>query len=143
MATKTAVRIDAGQISQLELDAVSETVERLPANSSMRAFLQTVLDAGRRGAGVTALAQDEDLSPNKAAKVLGMSRPHLLKFIRSGALECRHVGTHQLISYEDLMDFKDRYENASKDVAKALATDPHASRQITLTDEDMAELDAL
>ena len=86
MATKTAVRIDAGQISQLELDAVSETVERLPANSSMRAFLQTVLDAGRRGAGVTALAQDEDLSPNKAAKVLGMSRPHLLKFIRSGAL---------------------------------------------------------
>lgn len=97
----------------------------------------------RHGAKVTSPEHDENLTLHKAAKVLGISHLRVMMFIRSGALVCHHVGTHQLISYVDLMDFKERYEKASRDVAEALAADPYSSRQITLTNEEMAELDAL
>ncbi|MBI8990204.1 helix-turn-helix domain-containing protein [Corynebacterium meridianum] len=143
MATKAPIHVDPTKVAQSEVDAVVDLLNNLPLDSELRGFLQSVIDANHRGAVVTAFAQDSEFSPNQAAKVLGMSRPHLLKFIRNGVLKCRRVGTHQRISYEDLMDFKMRREQASKDVAKALATDLCPSRQISLTDEDMAELDNL
>jgi|GEM_PF-537421 len=143
VSTAIATHIEPDQISETELETVVQTVHGLPVGSPLRDFLQTVIDAGQRGAGITALAQDGELTPNQAAKALGMSRPHLLKFIRNGALNVHYVGSHQRISYADFMDFKQRHDDASKDVATALAADHAPARQITLTDEEMAELDAL
>lgn len=139
----TTVQIEATQIVDSEIDSLAEVADRLPSESPLRNLLQAVVDAGRRGAGVTTMAQDGELTPNQAAKALGMSRPHLLKFIRAGALKARYVGSHQRIAYADFMDFKQRHEDASKDVAIALATSRGAGRQISLTDDEMAELDDL
>lgn len=143
MGIQASAQIDPGRVTQFELDTLVEAKDRLPEDSTVRDFLQAILEAGQRNVSVTALAQDVELSPNEAAKLLGMSRPHLLKFIRSGALKCRLVGSHQRIAVEDFLDFKARREAASKEVAQALASDARASRQITLTDDEMAELDAL
>ena len=143
MATKAPIYVDPEQITKPEIDAVSKAMDSLPLDSVVRRLLTSIVDASNRGAGITAFAQDSELTPNQVADALGMSRPHLLKFIRSGALKYHLVGTHQRISYEDFIDFKTRYEDASKDVSKALATDRRASSQITLSDDEMAELDDL
>lgn len=143
MSAKTSMKIKPNQIAPSELDIVNKAVNDLNPGSDLSVFLESVVDATHRGATITTLIQDKELTPNQAAEALGMSRPHLLKFIRSGALKHHLVGAHQRISYEDFLDFQTRYEAAAKDVAKALATNPRTSRQITLTDDEMAELDAL
>lgn len=138
----TVIRIEADQFSETELDSMVKVLQGLSLDSPFRKLLQGAIDAGHRGAGFTALAQDGDLTPNEAAKALGMSRPHLLKFIRKGILKARYVGSHQRIAYSDFMDFKARHEDASKDAATALAGKNGLGKQIELTDEEMAELDS-
>lgn len=142
MSAASTIYIEANQISEEELNSVQEAARALRVDSPLRDLLQAVIDASHRGAGITALTQDGELTPNQAAHALGMSRPHLLKFIRNGALKAHYVGSHQRISYADFMDFKARHDDASKDVAAAMASKSHG-RQITLTEEELAELDAL
>mgnify|MGYP001056312071 CR=1 FL=1 len=54
--------------------------------SNLALVLRSILLALEEGQSVNVLADDAELSPNEAAKLLKMSRPHLLKFMRDGYL---------------------------------------------------------
>ena len=47
-----------------------------------------------------------ELTTLQAAKVLGVSRPFLIKLLESGTLPYRKVGTHHRIRMEDVMNYK-------------------------------------
>lgn len=143
MSKGAVVHIDTQQLSSEELNYAAQAAHVLPADSPVRHMLQSIIDAHSSGARVTALSSDAELSPNEAARILGISRPHLSTFIRSGALQVRYVGAHKRIAYSDLMDFKQRYDRASKDVATALAGSNATAGSIELSDDDLAELDQL
>lgn len=143
MSTLDLVQVKTAEVKAGELEALTEAIAALPAHSVFTDVLQALVQATERGAGVTTFVEDREFSPNQAAQILGMSRPHLLKFIRSGALDVKMEGTHQRISYSDLMDFKARHDQASKDVAAALAHIPGHGEQVELSDEELAELDQL
>ncbi len=67
------------------------------------------------------LGQDAQLSPNKAADMIGVSRAFLLGFMKGGALKFTTVGTHQRIALSDLLEFNERRLAAGKLVAEASA----------------------
>ncbi|MGP5704152.1 helix-turn-helix domain-containing protein [Glutamicibacter arilaitensis] len=137
-----APRIDASNVDLAEVKTLEGAITDLPKDSILRVFIQDVIDATQRGADVTALVQDEEYSPNQVAMLLGVSRPHLLRFLDSGDLISHYVGSHRRIKYADFMDFKQRREEAAKVVASALAQDV-SSAHVEVTDEEMSELDQL
>jgi excisionase family DNA binding protein len=59
----------------------------------------------RRGSDVVLARQDESVSTTEAARVLGVSRPHLYKILDSGALRHSVAGTHRRVRLGDLQDY--------------------------------------
>mgnify|MGYP002887180273 FL=1 len=141
--TLTADKVSADELAQTE-----EFAQSLPQGSPLAIMLEGLLDAVRRGADVTLLASDKELTPNQAAQLLGVSRPHLVKIMDRGLLAYRLVGSNRRIAMADLLDYIERHERANAHVNQLLGTRAHAQLQAMdeaapLTDEDLTALDAL
>lgn len=132
-----------------EMEQVEKFAASLPQGSPIAVVLQHLVVSIHKGKDVAYVETEKHLSPNEAAELLQMSRPHLLKFIRSGELKtAAPTGTHHRIPMSDLMDFINRRELAKAAVASAYGT-PNIVEKVLrdaaheLTDEDVAALDAL
>ena len=141
--TLTADKVSADELAQTE-----EFAQGLPQGSPLAIMLEGLLDAVRRGADVTLLASDKELTPNQAAQLLGVSRPHLVKIMDRGLLAYRLVGSNRRIAMADLLDYIERHERANAHVNQLLGTRAHAQLQAMdeaapLTNEELAALDAL
>jgi len=141
--TLTADKVSADELAQTE-----EFAQGLPQGSPLAIMLEGLLDAVRRGADVTLLASDKELTPNQAAQLLRVSRPHLVKIMDRGLLAYRLVGSNRRIAMVDLLDYIERHERANAHVNQLLGTRAHAQLQAMdeaapLTDEDLTALDAL
>ncbi|WP_412053945.1 helix-turn-helix domain-containing protein [Arachnia propionica] len=141
--TLTADKVSADELAQTE-----EFAQGLPQGSPLAIMLGGLLDAVRRGADVTLLASDKELTPNQAAQLLRVSRPHLVKIMDRGLLAYRLVGSNRRIAKADLLDYIERHERANAHVNQLLGTRAHAQLQAMdkaapLTDEDLTALDAL
>ena len=138
----------ADKVSADELAQTEEFAQGLPQGSPLAIMLEGLLDAVRRGADVTLLASDKELTPNQAAQLLRVSRPHLVKIMDRGLLAYRLVGSNRRIAMADLLDYIERHERANAHVNQLLGTRAHAQLQAMdeaapLTDEDLTALDAL
>jgi excisionase len=141
--TLTADKVSADELAQTE-----EFAQGLPQGSPLAIMLEGLLDAVRRGADVTLLTSDKELTPNQAAQLLRVSRPHLVKIMDRGLLAYRLVGSNRRIAMADLLDYIERHERANAHVNQLLGTRAHAQLQAMdeaapLTDEDLTALDAL
>lgn len=135
-------------VDEKELRLVQDLAVGLPVGSPLAVLLQGLVSASRRGVDVTMLEGDRPMTPNEAAAVLGMSRPHLLKLLDAGVIEFHRVGSHRRIHISDVLDYIDRRERAGADVAHALGTREHDRRAVrdaaaTFTDEELRELGML
>ncbi|MFJ6678626.1 helix-turn-helix domain-containing protein [Microbacterium sp. NPDC091382] len=130
----TAVAVPATEVQQL-----STAVQELPDTSPLRELVSELLDAVARGAGISLVEQEKELSPNDVASLLQVSRPHVMKMIREGVLIAHPVGKHHRVRYSDFIDFAERRELASKHVAEIIA---HANTPapVPLTEEEMEDL---
>ena len=141
--TLTADKVSADELAQTE-----EFARGLPQGSPLAIMLEGLLDAVRRGADVTLLASDKELTPNQAAQLLRVSRPHLVKIMDRGLLAYRLVGSNRRIAMADLLDYIERHERANAHVNQLLGTRAHAQvhamdEVAPLTNEDLAALDTL
>ena len=66
-----------------------------------------VLYEQQRGGAVVFPAGRRDLTTTQAARVLGVSRPHLTEMLRSGVIEHHMVGSHRRVPLAALAAFKD------------------------------------
>ena len=140
--------LTADKVSADELAQTEEFAQGLPQGSPLAIMLEGLLDAVRRGADVTLLASDKELTPNQAAQLLRVSRPHLVKIMDRGLLAYRLVGSNRRIAMADLLDYIERHERANAHVNRLLGTRAHAQQQTMdeaapLTDEDLAALGTL
>lgn len=122
--------------------------EQLPPDSAAFELLQKIITALGRGTGVAVLEQDKELTPNQAAELVGVSRPHLLTFMDAGALAFTRVGTHRRIKVSDLLEFNERRQGAYKAVAEARANAAaaaarHVEQAAPLSAEALDQLDQL
>lgn len=125
-----------------EVEQATSALSALPADSALREFFERQLAAVTRGASVSVLEEDRELNPNDVAALLQVSRPYIMKHIRSGSLPAHTVGTHFRIKQSDALEFLNRRDRASKFVAEVLAA-PRKRYNVELSDAAMDELDKL
>ncbi|MGJ5178571.1 DNA-binding protein [Bradyrhizobium oligotrophicum] len=97
-----------------------DQVIRLPANAA--ALLETALGHLVQGERVAILAENQELSPNDAADILGISRPLVVHRMDVGDLPFRYVGKHRRAKLKDVLALKSRIE-AQQAAMEALAED--------------------
>jgi excisionase family DNA binding protein len=84
--------------------------------------LRTVLERMAEYEEVVLLDMEAELSPEGAAKILGISRPIVYQRMNSGRLPYREVGTHRRVLMKDVLKLK-QFEDRRRKFSEALAAD--------------------
>lgn len=101
-------------------------VVRLPPKAA--ALIEAALGHLLQGERVAVLAEDQELSPNDAAAILGMSRPLVVHRMDIGDLPFRYVGKHRRTKLRDVLAFKTKID-AQRQAMEALADDAEDLRR--------------
>lgn len=103
-----------------------DQVVRLPPKAA--ALLEAALGHLLLGERVAVLAEDQELSPNDAAAILGISRPLVVHRMDVGDLPFRFVGKHRRATLKDVLALKAKLD-MQREAMVALAEDAEALRR--------------
>jgi excisionase family DNA binding protein len=103
-----------------------DQIVRLPPRAA--ALLEAALAHLLQGGRVAILAEDQELSPNDAAEILGISRPLVVHRMDVGDLPFRYVGKHRRMKFKDVLALKTKMD-AQQAAMEALAEDAEDLRQ--------------
>jgi hypothetical protein len=103
-----------------------DQIVRLPPKAA--ALLEAALGSLLQGERVAVLAEDQELSPNDAADILGISRPLVVHRMDVGDLPFRYVGKHRRAKLKDVLALKADMD-AQQAAMEALAEDAEDLRQ--------------
>jgi excisionase family DNA binding protein len=99
----------AGQkkaITQVQIVAGGHSREVIDLPTSAMKLLLRILTEMGKGNAVTLMPIHAQLTTQQAAELLGVSRPFVVKELKSGKLNYQMAGTHRRIQYSDLMEYK-------------------------------------
>lgn len=126
-------------LSAEDLDVLARALDRMPAGSgqtpqlvgpngasvelpaSIHKLLESVVDMLKRGDRVSIVPLHAELTTVQAAEVLNVSRPHLIKQVKTGALPYHMVGTHRRLRLLDVLAYRDHLDNQASDALSATA----------------------
>jgi excisionase family DNA binding protein len=86
--------------------------EEMALPSSLYRVLKETARNLQMGLPVSVIAEEEKLSTQMAAHVLGCSRPHVVKLLDGGEMPFEMVGVHRRICYRDLLAYQRRRDAA-------------------------------
>ena len=92
-----------------------DQIIRLPPKAA--ALLETALGHLLQGERVAVLAEDQELSPNDVADILGISRPLVVHRMDVGDLPFRYVGKHRRTKLKDVLTLKTKIDAQRKALA--------------------------
>jgi excisionase family DNA binding protein len=90
------------QLGDAELIA-ADGKERTSLPPSIYRVLKDAVKYLQRGRSISIVREDEELTTQLAANFLGMSRPHLVKLLESGALPFHKTGSHRRVLFSYLV----------------------------------------
>jgi len=98
-----------GKEPQVNLRCQTRKTER-PASvpipmTAFRMLVQILSEMGE-GKAVTMVPLQREMTTQKAADFLEMSRPSLLKLLEQGVIRFRRVGKHRRVLFEDLVEYR-------------------------------------
>jgi len=102
----------------VRIGETNETVE-LPAVAVR--LLVDLLTEMAEGNAVTLIPIHAELTAQKAADLLGVSRPFLVKQLTDNVIPFRKVGTHRRILFSDLMKYKQQIDEKRLEALEELA----------------------
>jgi hypothetical protein len=119
-----------GEGDQIEVhirrrDGGDQTVSLPPEAASL---IESLLDHLSQGERVAVLTEDQELSPNDAASILGVSRPLVVHRMDVGDLPFRYVGKHRRATLQDVLALKTKID-AQRGAMEALAADAEDLKQ--------------
>lgn len=103
--------------------AGGEQAVSLPPRAA--ALIETMLDRLYRGDRIALLAEEQEVTPNEAASILGLSRPLVVHRMEVGDLPFRYVGKHRRALLRDVLALKGQLD-LQRDAQGALAKDTEA-----------------
>jgi excisionase family DNA binding protein len=73
-------------------------------------MLEMILTEMAQGHAVALSPVDREVTTQKAADLLNVSRPHLIKLLESGRIPFRKIGSHRRIRVADVLEYKARMD---------------------------------
>ncbi len=84
-------------------------------------LLIKILKSLQAGKAVSIIAEHQDLTTQRAADILGVSRPFLVRLLEEGQIPFHMVGAHRRIYLQDLVEYKHRRDGARHEALDRLA----------------------
>lgn len=85
---------------------IEETKERLKIPNKALKLLAEILKSMSEGKPISIVPEATEVTTQKAAEILGCSRPHLVKLLEDGKINYTKVGKHRRILFEDILNYK-------------------------------------
>ncbi len=92
--------------------------EEISIPDSVYQVLHQAVHAMASGKVVSIVIQDRELTTQKAADFLKVSRPHLIKLLEQKEIPHIMVGTHRRIRFEDLVKYKKQRDSKRQEGLK-------------------------
>ena len=108
----------ASVINELRLEnpeiEIEETKERIKIPLRALKLLSDILQAMSQGKLISIVPNATEVTTQKAAEMLGCSRPHFVKLLEEGKIEYTKVGKHRRVKYDDVVRFKKKMKEEQK-----------------------------
>ncbi|MEM9981187.1 MAG: helix-turn-helix domain-containing protein [Bacteroidota bacterium] len=123
-------------IKKNEAITLTEATSKVSFSIPVKAFvlLESILKAMAAGKAVTLMDIEAELSTQKAAEFLNVSRPHLTKLLKSGKIPFRKVGSHRRVKLRDIVVYQQNLERKQK---KALDFLTSQAQELNLDYDDL------
>ena len=103
------------QITTAETEIeIEETQDKITIPSRALQLLGDILKAMSEGIPISIVPIATEVTTQKAAEILGCSRPHLVKLLEEGKIEFVKVGKHRRIMFEDVLSYKQKMKEEQK-----------------------------
>ncbi len=100
--------------SPMAVIEIEETSEKLQIPSRALELLNEILKAMSQGKLISIVPIATEVTTQKAAEILGCSRPHLVKLLEKGELDFVKVGRHRRVKFEDVASYKQKMKAQQK-----------------------------
>jgi excisionase family DNA binding protein len=84
-------------------------------------LLLTILKNLQAGKAISIVPEHQQLTTQRAADILGVSRPFLVRLVEDGDIPFHMVGSHRRIYLRDLLDYKRRRDAARHEAINNMA----------------------
>lgn len=93
---------------------IEETHAKIKIPLKALKLLNDVLKAMSEGKPISILPIATEVTTQKAAEILGCSRPHIIKLIEAGEIPFTKVGKHRRILLEDVLKYKEQMKEQQR-----------------------------
>jgi excisionase family DNA binding protein len=101
--------------------------ERLQLPDAVLRLLKDIARNMQLGRAIVLVPEDQQLTTQRAAGLLGVSRPHLIKLLEAGELPYHKAGTHRRIYMKDLAAYQKRRDKKRKAALDRIAREAFVS----------------
>jgi excisionase family DNA binding protein len=108
-----AAAIEQISSEQTEIE-IEETKEKIKIPSRALKLLGDILKAMADGKPISIVPIATEVTTQKAAEILGCSRPHLVKLLDTGKIEFTKVGKHRRLKFENVFKFREKMKSEQK-----------------------------
>jgi excisionase family DNA binding protein len=93
---------------------IEETQDKIVIPSRALVLLGDILKAMSEGKPISIVPVATEVTTQKAAEIIGCSRPHLVKLLEEGEIDFVKVGKHRRILFEDVIRYKQKMKEEQK-----------------------------
>jgi len=101
--------------------------ERLELPGTVFRLLKDIVRNMQLGRAVVLIPENQQLTTQRAADLLGVSRPHLIKLLEAGELPHHKAGSHRRIYLKDLAAYQKRRDMERKAALDRIAKEAFES----------------
>jgi excisionase family DNA binding protein len=99
--------------SNIEIE-IEESHEKIILPKMAVELLGEILKSMSEGIPISIVPEATEVTTQKAAEIIGCSRPHLVKLLETGEIEFIKVGKHRRINIEDVYKYKLKMKETQK-----------------------------
>ena len=103
------------------VNVVGAKGRKVPLPSVVVGLLDEILKNMQAGKAVTIVPEHQQLTSQRAANLLGVSRPFMVRLLEEGKLEFHMVGSHRRVYLKDLLAYKKRRDEERHDAILRMA----------------------
>lgn len=93
---------------------IDETNEKIQLPLTALKILNEILKTMSEGKPIAIVPVATEVTTQKAAEILGCSRPHLVKLLEDGAISYTKIGKHRRVKVEDIMIYQKKMKAHQK-----------------------------